>query len=67
MERLTEAERILKYGVIPEEEEGLLTFQKQYKVSITRYFSAPGRKHFFPILSARVKVRGSDVEQLLIS
>uniref|UniRef100_A0AAQ5YIY1 Microtubule actin crosslinking factor 1b n=1 Tax=Amphiprion ocellaris TaxID=80972 RepID=A0AAQ5YIY1_AMPOC len=32
MERLTEAERILKYGVIPEEEEGLLTFRKQHEV-----------------------------------
>ncbi|XP_068179682.1 microtubule-actin cross-linking factor 1, isoforms 6/7 [Antennarius striatus] len=31
MERLTEAERILKYGVIPEEEESLLAFHKQHK------------------------------------
>nr|XP_046254861.1 microtubule-actin cross-linking factor 1 [Scatophagus argus]XP_046254862.1 microtubule-actin cross-linking factor 1 [Scatophagus argus] len=34
MERLTEAERILKYGVIPEEEEGLLAFCKQHKESM---------------------------------
>nr|XP_040021133.1 microtubule-actin cross-linking factor 1, isoforms 1/2/3/5 [Gasterosteus aculeatus aculeatus] len=34
MERLTEAERILKYGVIPEEEEGLLSFRKQHEVSM---------------------------------
>lgn len=33
MERLTEAERVLKYGVIPEEEEGLRAFHKQHKVS----------------------------------
>uniref|UniRef100_A0A668UA29 EF-hand domain-containing protein n=1 Tax=Oreochromis aureus TaxID=47969 RepID=A0A668UA29_OREAU len=32
MERLTEVERILKYGVIPEEEEGLLSFRKQHEV-----------------------------------
>ncbi|XP_060907151.1 microtubule-actin cross-linking factor 1, isoforms 6/7 isoform X1 [Labrus mixtus] len=35
MERLTEAERILKYGVIPEEEEGLLAFCKQHKESMS--------------------------------
>ncbi|XP_035528024.1 microtubule-actin cross-linking factor 1 [Morone saxatilis] len=35
MERLTEAERILKYGVIPEEEEGLLAFRKQHKESMS--------------------------------
>ncbi|XP_047454040.1 microtubule-actin cross-linking factor 1 isoform X2 [Mugil cephalus] len=34
MGRLTEAERILKYGVIPEEEEGLLTFRKQHEESL---------------------------------
>ncbi|XP_047216436.1 microtubule-actin cross-linking factor 1 isoform X1 [Girardinichthys multiradiatus] len=34
MERLTEAERILKYGVIPEEEDSLLIFQKQHKESL---------------------------------
>ncbi|XP_075952559.1 microtubule-actin cross-linking factor 1, isoforms 6/7 [Anarhichas minor] len=34
MERLTEAERILKYGVIPEEEEGLLAFSKQHEESM---------------------------------
>lgn len=46
MERLTEAERILKYGVIPEEEEGLLSFRKQHEVSITRYFITPfGEMH----------------------
>lgn len=33
MERLTEAERVLKYGVIPEEEECLRAFHKQHKVS----------------------------------
>ncbi|XP_034730396.1 microtubule-actin cross-linking factor 1, isoforms 1/2/3/5 isoform X1 [Etheostoma cragini] len=33
-ERLTEAERVLKYGVIPEEEEGLLAFRKQHKESM---------------------------------
>jgi len=35
MERLTEAERTLKCGAIPEEEEGLLAFRKQHEVSIT--------------------------------
>uniref|UniRef100_A0AAX7SDY5 Microtubule actin crosslinking factor 1 n=1 Tax=Astatotilapia calliptera TaxID=8154 RepID=A0AAX7SDY5_ASTCA len=35
MERLTEAERILKYGVIPEEEEGLLSFRKQHEESLS--------------------------------
>lgn len=35
MERLAEAERVLKYGAIPEDEEGLLAFRKQHKVSIT--------------------------------
>ncbi|XP_029958127.1 LOW QUALITY PROTEIN: microtubule-actin cross-linking factor 1-like [Salarias fasciatus] len=34
MERLTEAERILKYGVIPEEEEALLAFRKQHEESL---------------------------------
>ncbi|XP_059195507.1 microtubule-actin cross-linking factor 1, isoforms 6/7 isoform X2 [Centropristis striata] len=34
MERLTEAERILKYGVIPEDEEGLLAFRKQHEESM---------------------------------
>ncbi|XP_038145905.1 microtubule-actin cross-linking factor 1, isoforms 1/2/3/5 [Cyprinodon tularosa] len=34
MERLTEAERILKYGVIPEEEEHLRSFQKQHEDSL---------------------------------
>ncbi|XP_037836259.1 plectin [Kryptolebias marmoratus] len=34
MERLTIAERILKYGVIPEEEEGLRAFHKQHKESL---------------------------------
>ncbi|XP_016534026.1 microtubule-actin cross-linking factor 1 isoform X2 [Poecilia formosa] len=34
MERLTEAERILKYGVIPEEENSLLAFQKQHEESL---------------------------------
>uniref|UniRef100_A0A8C3A730 EF-hand domain-containing protein n=1 Tax=Cyclopterus lumpus TaxID=8103 RepID=A0A8C3A730_CYCLU len=34
MERLTEAERTLKYGAIPEEEEGLLAFRKQHEVSM---------------------------------
>uniref|UniRef100_A0A7N6BJN4 EF-hand domain-containing protein n=1 Tax=Anabas testudineus TaxID=64144 RepID=A0A7N6BJN4_ANATE len=35
MERLTEAERTLKYGVIPEEEEALLAFCKQHKESMS--------------------------------
>uniref|UniRef100_A0A1A8EXN2 Plectin b n=1 Tax=Nothobranchius korthausae TaxID=1143690 RepID=A0A1A8EXN2_9TELE len=34
MERLTEAERILKYGIIPEEEGGLRSFHKQHKESL---------------------------------
>ncbi|XP_073341525.1 microtubule-actin cross-linking factor 1, isoforms 6/7 [Pagrus major] len=34
MERLTEAERVLKYGAIPEDEEGLLAFRKQHKESM---------------------------------
>ncbi|KAM4735914.1 microtubule-actin cross-linking factor 1, isoforms 6/7 isoform 2-T2 [Anableps anableps] len=34
MERLTEAERVLKYGVIPEEEDSLLSFQKQHEESL---------------------------------
>ncbi|CAJ1061994.1 microtubule-actin cross-linking factor 1%2C isoforms 1/2/3/5 isoform X1 [Xyrichtys novacula] len=34
MEHLTEAERVLKYGVIPEEEEGLLAFRKQHEESM---------------------------------
>ncbi|XP_053289199.1 microtubule-actin cross-linking factor 1, isoforms 6/7 [Pleuronectes platessa] len=35
MERLTEAERVLKYGVIPEEEEILLAFRKQHEESVS--------------------------------
>ncbi|KAF7666344.1 hypothetical protein LDENG_00111010 [Lucifuga dentata] len=35
MERLTEAERVLKYGVIPEEEEALLAFRKQHEESLS--------------------------------
>ncbi|XP_028985377.2 microtubule-actin cross-linking factor 1, isoforms 6/7 isoform X2 [Betta splendens] len=35
MERLTEAERILKYGIIPEEEDALLVFRKQHKESMS--------------------------------
>ncbi|XP_029359607.1 dystonin [Echeneis naucrates] len=35
MERLTEAERILKYGLIPEEEESLLAFRKQHEESVS--------------------------------
>ncbi|KAM6909709.1 microtubule-actin cross-linking factor 1, isoforms 6/7 [Xenentodon cancila] len=34
MEHLTEAERILKYGVIPEDVDGLLAFRKQHKESL---------------------------------
>ncbi|XP_078789373.1 microtubule-actin cross-linking factor 1, isoforms 6/7 isoform X2 [Oryzias latipes] len=34
MERLTEAERILKYGVIPEEEDGLLAFRREHEESL---------------------------------
>lgn len=33
MERLAETERVLKYGVIPEEEATLKAFHKQHKVS----------------------------------
>ena len=32
MERLSEVERVLKYGIIPEEWQGLLTFRKQHEV-----------------------------------
>lgn len=32
LEHLAEAERVLKYGVIPEEEEALLAFRKQHEV-----------------------------------
>lgn len=54
MERLTEAERILKYGVIPEEENSLLAFQKQHLVSVTRYCSLPKRKYlFFHLICSR--------------
>ncbi|XP_067366375.1 microtubule-actin cross-linking factor 1, isoforms 6/7 [Channa argus] len=35
MERLTEVERVLKYGVIPEEEEGLLAFRTQHRESMS--------------------------------
>ncbi|XP_028326140.1 microtubule-actin cross-linking factor 1 [Gouania willdenowi] len=35
MERLTEAERSLKYGVIPEEEQSLLRLHKQHEESMT--------------------------------
>lgn len=35
MERLTEAERTLKYGLIPEDEGGLLAFRKQHEVGTT--------------------------------
>ncbi|XP_056142945.1 microtubule-actin cross-linking factor 1, isoforms 6/7 [Lampris incognitus] len=34
MERLTVVERVLKYGVVPEEEEGLLAFRKHHEESI---------------------------------
>uniref|UniRef100_A0A672ZX60 EF-hand domain-containing protein n=1 Tax=Sphaeramia orbicularis TaxID=375764 RepID=A0A672ZX60_9TELE len=34
MERLTEAERILKYGIVPEDEDGLRAFSKQHKESM---------------------------------
>ena len=59
MDRLTEAERILKYGLIPEEEEGLLAFCKQHKVSTTWYFIIPYMElQFFPMLSAFREVKG---------
>lgn len=32
LDQLADIERILKYGVLPEEEEALLTFLTQYKV-----------------------------------
>lgn len=49
MERLTEAERVLKYGVIPEEEGGLLAFRKLHKVSMAWRFIDPyGTIHFSP-------------------
>lgn len=32
LEHLAEAERVLRYGVIPEEEEALLAFRKQHEV-----------------------------------
>ncbi|XP_055759152.1 microtubule-actin cross-linking factor 1, isoforms 6/7 [Salvelinus fontinalis] len=35
LEHLAEAERVLRYGVIPEEEEALLAFRKQHEESIT--------------------------------
>ncbi|AWO97021.1 putative microtubule-actin cross-linking factor 1 [Scophthalmus maximus] len=35
MERLTEAERTLKYGLIPEDEGGLLAFRKQHEESVS--------------------------------
>lgn len=38
MEHLTKAERILKYGVIPEEEDSLLAFRKEHEVSIEQFF-----------------------------
>lgn len=34
MDYVTEVERGLKYGVMPEEEEALLFFRKEHKVSI---------------------------------
>ncbi|CAL8287218.1 unnamed protein product [Merluccius merluccius] len=35
MERLTEIERVLKYGAIPEEEQSLLSFRKQHEESMS--------------------------------
>lgn len=32
LDQLADIERVLKYGVLPEEEETLLTFLKQHKV-----------------------------------
>lgn len=37
MDSVTEVERGLKYGVMPEEEEPLLFFRKERKVSIVWY------------------------------
>lgn len=65
MERLTEAERVLKYGVIPEEEEGLLAFRKQHKVSIASHFiTLYGEIHFSPCLSAFGEVKGQGLCRL---
>lgn len=60
MERLTEAERVLKYGVIPDDEGSLLAFRKQHEVSITCYIITPYREiHFFSsyLLQFRSNVR----------
>ena len=37
MERLSEVERVLKYGIIPEEWQGLLAFRKQHEVGHTGF------------------------------
>lgn len=57
MERLTEAERILKYGIIPEDEEGLLAFSKQHKVSKHDTLTLLGKTIlFFKIKTNKVKL-----------
>lgn len=62
MERLAEAERVLKYGAIPEDEEGLLAFRKQHKVSITWYFTTP-YTDIYPFLSGTGEVKGQGLLQ----
>lgn len=61
MEQLAEAERVLKCGLISEEEQSLLAFSKQHKVSMDDTLSlAIGKDFFFyPLcfLLGRSKVR----------
>ena len=52
MERLAEAERVLKCGLISEEEQSLLAFSKQHKVSMDDTLSLAIGKDFFFTLSA---------------
>lgn len=58
MERLTEAERILKYGVIPEEEDGLLAFRREHEVSTQQFFRETFISH---TVSACGQARGKAV------
>lgn len=61
MERLAEAERVLKCGLISEEEHALLAFSKQHKVSMDDTLSlAIGKDIFFTLfvlLLGKSKVR----------
>lgn len=50
MERLSEAERVLKYGMMPEDKEALLAFSKQHNVSIAQYFIIPAIHFLFSAL-----------------